>query len=349
MLADTPPAGAVLRMLGRTGLKITSVSVGAMRTSEVSVLRAAFDLGANYVDTARVYMGGKNEKFVGEALKGYRDKVYVATKVVPAAPEAMRDSIKASLDALGLDRVELLQLHNVSDKAGVMDRRHRDVLAEAKRQGKTRFVGVTTHKNEADVLNAVADDPDKFFDVVLVAYNFNSKPAVKEAIARVAKTGVGVIAMKTQAGGYKTKALGEVTPYQAALKFVLRNPHVTAAIPAMVDLKQVREDMAVLNMKFAQADLDVLKRYQLATAAVYCHRCGACTGSCRAGLDIAHINRCLMYADGYGDAELARSTYAQLASPLTAGACAGCAECTACCANGLNIAERMQRAREVFG
>jgi hypothetical protein len=159
---------------------------------------------------------------------------------------------------------------------------------------------------------------------------------------------MGVIAMKTQAGGYKTDALGDVSPHQAALKFVLQNPNVTAAIPAMVDLGQVSEDMAVMNMKFTRADFDILKRYHLATAGVYCHRCGACADSCRARLDIAHINRCLMYADGYGDLELARSTYAELAPAMTAGACAGCPECTARCANGLNIAERMQRAREVF-
>jgi uncharacterized protein len=305
-------------------------------------------MGANYVDTARVYMAGKNEKIVGEALKGYRDKVYVATKVGPSKPDSMRKSIDASMAALNLDHVDLLQLHGISDKAGVMNHDRRDVLAKAKQQGKTRFIGITCHKNEPEVLNAVTDDPDKFFDVVLVTYNFNSKPGVKEAIARAAKAGVGVIAMKTQQGGYKTKELGDLSPHQAALKFVLHNPHVTAAVPAMVDLKQVKEDMAVMGMRLAQADIDILKRYQLATASVYCHRCGQCTSSCRAKLDIAHINRSLMYAEGYGDPELARSTYSELAPEMRASACGGCDECTARCANGLNIAERMQRAREVF-
>ncbi len=343
-----PAIDPVLRTLGRTGLKITTVSVGAMRTSEVGVFRAAFDMGVNYVDTARVYMGGKNEKIVGEALKGYRDKVYVATKVKPGTPEVMKQSIAASMAALGLDYVDLLQLHDLSSKDGVMNKAYRDVLSEAKKQGKTRFIGITCHKNEADTLNALADDPGKFFDVVLVVYNFNSKPGVKEAIARAAKAGMGVIAMKTQAGGYKTNALGDLSPHQAALKFVLQNPNVTAAIPAMVDLKQVKEDLAVMNMKFTRADLDILNRYQQATADVYCQRCGVCTHSCRANLDIAHINRSLMYADGYGDLALAHSTYAELAPAMRASACGDCAVCTAQCANGLNIAERMQRAREVF-
>ena len=58
-------------------MKITIVSMGAMRTSEPAIFRAAFDKGVNYIDTARGYMDGRNEGMVGEALKGYRDRVYV--------------------------------------------------------------------------------------------------------------------------------------------------------------------------------------------------------------------------------------------------------------------------------
>ena len=74
----------VYRTLGRTGLKITVVSFGAMLTPEAEVMEVAFDHGINYVDTARKYMGGKNEEIVGKALKGRRDRVYVASKILPA-------------------------------------------------------------------------------------------------------------------------------------------------------------------------------------------------------------------------------------------------------------------------
>ncbi len=348
MAEPANPVKPVFRTLGRTGMKITAVSIGAMRTEEAGVFRAAFDMGVNYVDTARVYMNGKNEKIVGEALRGYRDKVFVATKVWPGKPEAMKKSIAESLAALGLDHVDLLQLHAISSKNDVLNQEYRDVLAEAKRQGKTRFLGVTTHKNEAEVLAALADDPTGFYDTVLVVYNFQSKPAIAEGIARAAKAGLGVIAMKTQAGGYKTKELGDVSPHQAALKFVLNNPNVAAAVPAMVDLAQLRENLAVMNMKFEPKDAAVLERYRRATAGVYCHRCGACSATCRVGLDIAEINRAVMYADGYGDPALARATYAKLPPARRAAACAACPDCSARCPNGLNVAQRMRRAREVF-
>ena len=65
----------VYRILGRTGMKITVVSFGAMLTPEPEVMKIAFDRGINYVNTARRYMGGKNEETVGKAIKGLRDKV----------------------------------------------------------------------------------------------------------------------------------------------------------------------------------------------------------------------------------------------------------------------------------
>src|ERR1035437_3367082 len=98
----------VYRTLGRTGLKITVVSFGAMLTPEPEVIRAAIEQGVNYIDTARKYMGGKNEEIVGKAVKGMRDKVYIATKTPPDSKtkaEIIRD-VETSLKTLGTDPIE---------------------------------------------------------------------------------------------------------------------------------------------------------------------------------------------------------------------------------------------------
>ena len=107
----------VYRTLGRTGLKITMVSFGAMLTPEAEVMEVAFDHGVNYVDTARRYMGGKNEEIVGRALKGRRNRVYVATKIQPASvtTEAIFRDVEKSLKALETDYVDVIQLHNLTD------------------------------------------------------------------------------------------------------------------------------------------------------------------------------------------------------------------------------------------
>ena len=142
-------------------------------------------------------MDGRNEGMVGEALKGYRDRVYVATKVKPGSKEAMIRSIDESLSSLKVDYVDLLQLHALSSAEQVMNTEYREVLASQK-SGKTRFIGVTTHSKEPDVLNAVTDDPDKLYDTVLVTYNFQKPPEVKAAIAKAAAANIGIIAMKTR-------------------------------------------------------------------------------------------------------------------------------------------------------
>jgi len=347
-VAGETPNSLACRTLGRTGLKLNVIGIGALLVSEAAVFQAAFDRGVNYVDTARGYMDGRNEAIVGEALKGYRDQVLVGTKLFPNTPETMRADIDKSLAALEVDCVDVLHLHKLDAAGQVTNEEYRTVMAEAKQQGKTRFLAVSTHRNEVEVINAVIDDPDQLYDAVLVVYNFKSRPEIDDAIARAAKAGLGVIAMKTQAGGYETGELGDVSPHQAALKWVLQNEHVTAAVPSMVNLAQLKENLAVMGMPLTRTDVAVLKRYGDAIGPYYCHRCGACAETCPKGVAIPTINRSLMYAEGYRSLGLARATYRELPPGASAAACGSCAECTARCVHGIDISERVRRARTLL-
>lgn len=338
----------VYRTLGRTGLKVTVVSFGAMLTPEPEVIRVAIEQGVNYIDTARRYMNGKNEEIVAKAVKGMRDKVFIATKTLADSKtkaDIIRD-VETSLKTLGTDHIDVIQLHNVTGRERIFMAETREALSQLKKQGKVRFCGVTTHKNEAEVLNALVDDPDRFFDTCLVKYNFKSDREVSSAIDRAASAGIGIIAMKTQVGGYDTTGLGKISPHQAALKWVLQNPKVTMAIPGMRNMTEYREDIAVMGMPFTYADLRRLDRYAEAIAPFYCSFCGNCESGCPRGVEISTINRALMYAEGgYRDISLARATYAELPQQATAAACSDCEGCAARCVNGLDIATKMGRAR----
>ena len=340
----------VYRTLGRTGIKITIVSFGGGHTTEAEVMRIAFDHGVNYVDTARNYMGGKNEEIVGKALKGRRDKVYVGTKTKPSSntKQAIFDDVETSLRALGTDYVDVILLHSVASKDRVFIPENREALMKLKEQGKVRFFGVSTHSHQADVLNALVDDPYRFFDVALVGYNFKSCTDVKEAIARAAQANIGIIAMKTQAGGYETEALGPISPHQAALKWVLQNENITAAVPGMTDMAKLREDIAVMGLKYGNVDRFILKSYGAAIRPFYCHLCGKCETTCPKGVQISTINRCLMYAEGYKNIELARASYGEIPASISAAVCLNCARCLTRCVNGINIPEKMERARNLL-
>lgn len=341
----------VYRTLGRTGLKPTVVSFGAMLTPDHEVIRAGFDLGINYVDTARRYLNGRSEGVVGKALKGYRDKVSVATKIAPPSitKKAIFQDVETSLSQLQTDRIDVIQLHGLESKDRAYVPEIREALLELRKQGKVRFFGVTTHTNQAQVINGIADDPDKFFDTILVAYNFKSSPDIKTAIARAAKTGIGIVAMKTQAGGYKTDALGPISPHQAALRWALQDTNITTSIAGMRDMNMLQEDTAVMGMmKLTNVDTQILKRYSEAVSPYYCHLCAQCEPACPENVAISIINRSLMYAEGYGDIGLARATYSEIKRDQSASACLDCAGCTARCVNNIDIAEKMRKARTLL-
>jgi uncharacterized protein len=342
--------GPVYRTLGRTGLKITVVSFGAMLTPEPEVIKVAFDHGVNYVDTARKYMGGKNEEIVSRALKGRRDKIFVATKTQPSSVSKadIINDVETSLKALETDYIDVIQLHSLTGKDRIFMPETREALIQLKAQGKVRFCGITTHKNQAEVLNALVDDPDRFFDTALVAVNFKSDRDIMLAIERAARANIGIIAMKTLAGGYATEVSGKISPHQAALKWALRNPNIAAAIPGMKDLSQLKEDIAVMGMPFDLADERLLQRYHAAVKPYYCHLCGKCEGMCPMGVEISTVNRSLMYAEGYGNRDLALSTYREIPASASAQACLDCSECVARCVNGLNIRAKMASARELL-
>ncbi len=340
----------VYRTLGRTGLKITIVSFGAMLTPEAEVMELAFDHGVNYVDTARRYMGGKNEEIVGRALKGRRQRVYVATKIQPASitKAAIFKDVETSLKSLETDYVDLIQLHNLTDDIRIVSPEIREALVRLREQGKVRFLGVTSHTNQVQVLNALMEDKDQFFDTALIGYNFKSGNDLKEAIARAARHKIGIIAMKTQAGGYETNQMGAISPHRAALKWVLQDTNVTAAIPGMRNMSELREDIGAMGLKLSYFDELILKRYGAAIKPFYCHFCGRCEPGCPKGVEISTINRCVMYGEAYKETELSRSTYREVPEAVSASACLDCETCQARCVNGLDIRAKMERARKLL-
>jgi predicted aldo/keto reductase-like oxidoreductase len=335
------------RKLGRTGLMVTTVSMGVMNCSDPAVVRRAYDLGINFFDTAHTYMGGKNEVMVGEVLKDVRDKVCIETKVHQASESEMMGLFETSLQRLKMDHVEMLLIHGLDSAAAVNDEKIIGFLEKAKKQGKARFTGFSTHSSVAECLKAAA--ASKKHDVILAAYNFKSGADVKEAIAACVRAGIGIIGMKTLAGGYADSGFKGLSAHQAALKWVLQDTNVACAIPGVRSIKEIEELAVLMGKKMTAGDYKTLEGYERAFAQQLCSMCGTCAGQCPYGVPVQDVMRSLMYYEGYKDIDLARTTYAALARRAPLAQCGDCASCPVRCANRLAVQSRMRSALRYLG
>ena len=331
---------APTRTLGRTGLEVAPLGYGAMQVSDPAIIRHGLDRGINYIDTADCYMGGRNEKVVGKAIAGIRDRVIIATKVHIGRETKMRRSVDRSLASLGVNSVDIMQLHGLYSRHQVLHEDTKRYMAQMQKEGKFRFTAVTTHSNQEDVLEAVVEDG--FYDAVLVAVNFRSPQSLFSAIEQAAAAGVGIIAMKTQNGGYNDDDLPGLTPHQAALRFVLEKPGVHLAVPGMLSRKMVDENFGAVQGTAGLADLLRLESYREQLQGQACSFCSRCISECRfgtGGLDVARIK---MYTEGYRDRDLAAEQAKDVAESITR--CVTCTGCTVRCSQGIDLQDAARKA-----
>jgi len=326
------------RTLGRTGLKVTTVSLGCMVAPEAVIAKAG-DLGINWFDTAHGYKGGQNEGEVGRAVKGKRNKVHISTKIHTASRQEMLKALDLSLQRLQTDYVDNLMAHGLSSRSEVLNEDYIGTLQEAKKAGKTRFMGFSTHSNMAECVEAAVDA--KVYDILLVKFNYSAAdPRLLAAVEKAAAAGIGVIAMKTQLGDFPNPG-GSLTPHQAALKWVLENKSITCAVPGTRDFQQLEQNVAVMGQRLAFWEQRHLDRYAAETADLQCSGCGTCLGVCPKGVEIAEVRRCSMYLEGYRDEGLARENYRQLAAD--AAPCVDCDTCVVPCSRGTALQPLLSR------
>jgi len=365
---ETPASEISYRVLGRTGLKIPLISFGVMNSDNPDLLRRAFDLGLNHLDTAHRYLRGNSERVIGEVIegRGNRDQVYIATKMrfardregkvftdkatarEPAPTEEnLFQQLEVSLERLRTDYIDILYLHSCYSPAMATYEPLMAALVKAKEQGKARFIGVSTHSDEPNVIRAAVDAG--VYDVVLTSYNYlqDHKAAVGDAIAYAAGKGVGVVAMKTQGGKRLNQKEGVEINHQAALKWVFANPHVCTAIPGMTTFEQMDSNFSVMrSLELSEGEMRELKLASLLPGTYFCQSCRECVATCPERVEIPSLMRAYMYAEAYGNPIQAEETISILPENRSLRVCADCTSCQARCRRDLPIADRV---REMAG
>ena len=343
--------------LGRTGIKVSDVSCGAISLFEPNVLRYAYDCGVTYFDTAEGYLRMRGEAYVGQGLKGVRDKVAITTKhVMPFGQRiekgALIKRMDESLKRLQTDHVDVAMVHNISDLTPLL--KNEEVLAaydELKRAGKVRFTGFSTHNAKLTLKQALETD---FPQVVLVIYNHMEGPAIEPLVKAVRSKGIGTVAMKVFAGNQQGNLKGMVGPKmsypQAAIRWVLANPDFDTCIPTMASYSHVEEYVAASGQPLDRAATGMLARYREQASARYCRvSCADCLSACPRGVAVNDVLRCAMYHEDYGMERMAADQYAELEpdrKPLDCEACA--APCERACPYGLSVRARLLHAHDIL-
>ncbi len=361
-IGDLSASPILQRTLGTTGLTLPVVSMGVMNADVPGLLRRAYELGIRHFDTAAGYQNGRNEEMVGQVIKemGVRDKVVISTKQpsgshsqsTAEAKTKFVERVEGSLRRLQMDHVDILYHHSVDSVDDAHAEGPLEALQSLKKDGKTRFIGISTHKT-VDVLSEATRLG--VFDVGLVMLNYTMAhdAAILSTIEKAAKSGIGIVAMKTQAGGTVRPDVNlpkELPPASqtALLKWALNHEFVTTAIPGFSTYEHLEQDFSVArNLTYTHEEERFLADEAFAAKAEFCQQCGECTKDCPNQVDIPVLMRSHMYAVQYRNTGMARSMLASAAPGRGLEACGACESCLVTCRNTVQIGRKIAQLRSL--
>jgi predicted aldo/keto reductase-like oxidoreductase len=345
----------VHRTLGRTGLRLPVVSMGSVYG--VNLVRTALDEGIVHIHTSSSYSERNHERMLGEVFRDLpRDSFVIATSPdlpyeylrsrgrssdlgTGIDPKLIIESIEGSLQRLGLDYVDIYYLLSISSREALHEP-YMKAFDRLKRDGKTRFVGVGTHENEPELIRAAAESG--LWDIALTSYNFRQthRKEIQAAIAQAAGAGLGVVAMKTQAGVYWDRARTRMINMKAALKWVLQDENVHTTIPAFSNYEEMQEDLSIMEdlALTPEEEQDLRLGEDLGLLGHYCQQCGRCLAQCSTGMDVPTLMRSYMYAFGHRQPRKARDTLRSWTP--TDVSCRSCGECKVECSLGFDVKSR---------
>jgi predicted aldo/keto reductase-like oxidoreductase len=320
------------RVLGKTGLRVSSIGMGGIPLQRVSeeeaerIVNVALDQGINFFDSARGYTD--SEAKFGLVFRHRRQEAIIATKSMERTREGILQEVKDSLKALQVDYIDLYQLHNVKSLAileqvlgpeGALRG-----LQEAKAQGKIRHIGITGHV--AEVLEKAITLGE--FETVQFPFNAVELGPTEKIIPLAQAHDVGMIVMKPVAGG-------AIPDKNLALRFLMDYP-VASIIPGMDSEEQVLENAAI-GRHFVPLNEEESKRLQesiVDLGTTFCRRCEYCM-PCPQGINIPVVFLLDGYWQRYGLQDWAQERY--LAMEVQADECIECGTCTSRCPYGLEI------------
>ncbi len=263
------------RILGRTGERVSAIGLGGWHLGLPQVgealshriVRAAIDRGITFMDNSWDYNDGTSELRMGAALEdGYRDRVFLMTKIDGRSREEATRQLEESLRRLKTDRIDLVQHHEViryDDPHRIFDEEGANrALVDARDAGKLRYIGFTGHKDPHIHLHTlhIAREHGFLFDAVQMPLNVmdaHYRSFERQVLPRLVEEGIGVLGMKPMANGIILRS--NTVSARECLRYALTLP--TSVVITGIDSMDVLDqacDVAGTFAPYTEAELDGL-------------------------------------------------------------------------------------------
>jgi len=365
----------IYRTLGRTGLKVSQLGFGAMRLPmteidgnevvdrdlAIPMIHRAFEAGLNYIDSAVGYCNQDSQRAVGEALKGWRDKIVVSTKNHYYGDDESEwwAHLENSLERLDVDTIDIYNHHGIN-----WQRYEENVeptvskwMLKAKEQGLIQHICTSFHDDNAALMRLVDTG---YVESITVQYNLLNRD-LEEGIAYAKANNVGIVVMGPVAGGRlagPSDVLTGLVPGiervpELALRFVLSNPNVTVALSGMGTLQMVEENTAIAADAISltaeeKATIEAHVKRIVEMEKLYCTGCKYCQ-PCPQDVNIPYIFETYNMGRIYGLWDLAKGNYAKFPDNKRIGgkqadACVECGLCEPKCPQHIQIREQLKAA-----
>ncbi|NLL37475.1 MAG: aldo/keto reductase [Fretibacterium sp.] len=373
------------REIPRLGKEYSILGFGCMRLptkdglidepKAEALMREAFEGGINYFDAAWPYHGGKCEEFVGRAMKPWRDKVTLVTKLpvwLLEKPEDMENFLHKQLEFLRTDHFDIYLLHSMNaERWDKMQRMNAlDFLERARKAGKIRGIGFSFH----DGLNSFKTIADAYpWDMCQIQYNLldDNFQAGTEGLRYAASKGLSVVVMEPLKGGNislpvpeelksEAKAAGYTAPNLAdlGLRWVWDHPEVSVVLSGMTTPEQLRQNLASAkrgmpgNLSDAERTFAAqVRSFFVERMRVPCTSCAYCK-PCPQGVDIPQCFTNLNNAAISGNWEAQKANYNYILAPDREGKkashCVECGECEPKCPQRIPIREKLKEVVAAF-